>query len=141
MVGPVSNCVGNEAMINTSYRGIAEMEELALHRAWEYAGRTFPIKMLALFCTIVRRRLFEEVGLLDERFEVGMFDDDDMAMRVKRAGYRIVCAEDVFIQHFHNATFKLFGEDAYRRVFETNRQRFEKKWARRWEPHEGRAAA
>lgn len=135
MVGPVTNAVGNEAKIDVSYASIEEMEDFAERRAQEYEGQAFEIKMLALFCTLIPRRVVDEVGLLDERFERGMFEDDDLALRVKRAGYKVVCAEDVFVHHFHSATFQQFGREAYLALLEKNRRIFEKKWGIKWEPH------
>jgi len=135
MVGPVTNSAGNEARIETSYVSLEEMERFAECRALKYEGQCFDIKMLAMFCVAMRRTLFDEVGLLDERFEVGMFEDDDLALRVRRAGYKIICSEDIFVHHFHSATFMQFGEQEYLRLFEVNRKKFEQKWGIRWEPH------
>jgi len=135
MVGPVTNSVGNEAKIDVSYSSVAEMEAFAQRRASEYEGRCFEIKMLALFCVVMRRKLFDEIGLLDERFEVGMFEDDDLALRARQAGYKLLCCEDVFVHHFHGGTFKQLPKDKYLQLFEANRKRFERKWGVRWEPH------
>jgi GT2 family glycosyltransferase len=73
---------------------------------------------------------------LDEQFGVGMFEDDDYSMRVRRAGYRIICAADAFVHHFGQAAFgKLIRSGDYDRLFDENRRKFETKWGIEWKPH------
>ena len=75
------------------------MEVVADRYTRARAGRVFDLPMLALFCAANRRPLLERVGMLDERYEIGMFEDDDLARTLKALGKRVVCAEDVFIHH------------------------------------------
>jgi GT2 family glycosyltransferase len=135
-VGPVTGRIGNEAEIDADYDLHGGFLELAAERASSFAGRTFEIPMLAFFCTALRRRTFEEVGPLDEGFGVGLFEDDDYAQRLRTAGYRLLCAEDVFVHHFGEATFgNLVADGEYGQLFEHNRRRFEAKWHTVWKPH------
>ena len=91
------------------------------------------------FCVGFRRDLYERIGPLDERFKLGMFEDSDYALRCRRAGYRTVCAEDVFVHHFGGTSFgQLFQKGEHMRVYETNRRRFEQKWGAQWQPHRRR---
>ena len=138
MVGPVTNEIGNEAKIETAYSSIDEMRKWSRDYTRKHKNEYLEMKMLALFCVAFKRSLLNEIGLLDERFEVGMFEDDDFSLRVKKAGYKTICAEDVFIHHFGKVSFKKMEEQEYRKLFDRNRQLFENKWNTRWEPHKYR---
>jgi len=128
--------VNNEARVDVSYGDDLD----AMHQfAWSYVqahrGQSFDIRVLAMFCVAMRREIIEKAGLLDEAFKIGMFEDDDYALRVRQAGFRIVCARDVFVHHHGRASFKVLGEEEYMRVFEQNKAYFEAKWGRAWEQH------
>jgi GT2 family glycosyltransferase len=141
MIGPVTNSSGNESRIEVDYPSIAEMETFAERYTSAHFGQTFDIRMLALFCVAMRRSTVEQVGPLDERFGIGMFEDDDYALRVRQLGLRIVCAEDVFVHHWGRASFSRLDDATYRALFEENRRKFEAKWGQAWEPHQARRAS
>ena len=136
LVGPVTNFTGNEARVEVDYRTVAEMETFAdeLMRANE--GRVADIHMLAMFCVAFRRDTYEKVGPLDEQFGIGMFEDDDYSLRIKKGNLRVVCAADVFVHHVGQAAFKeLIANGSYDPLFSENRRRFESKWNVTWVPH------
>ncbi len=138
LIGPVTNWAGNEARIEVDYQGPEQLEAFAARNARRHAGQSFDIPMLAMYCLGMRRSLLDEIGPLDERFGIGMFEDDDFALRVRQAGKRVVCAEDVFVHHWGRASFNRMDTGEYDRLFEENRRQFEKKWGRPWVPHHGR---
>ncbi|HQR32296.1 MAG TPA: glycosyltransferase [Blastocatellia bacterium] len=137
MVGPVTNFVGNEAKINVNYKTWRQMEVFAQRQCFPNDLLVSDIHMLAMFCVALRRDTFSQIGPLDERFGIGMFEDDDYSIRIKQAGYRIVCAADVFVHHFGQAAFgKLIKSGTYDRLFEENRRQYEAKWKTVWQPHQ-----
>ena len=139
LVGPVTNWTGNEARIEVDYETMGEMEEFAAAHVRRHEGvAAWDIPMLALYCAAMRRELLDRIGLLDERFGIGMFEDDDLSRRVRAAGGRVVCAEDVFIHHWGRASFGAMETEEYRRLFEENRRKFEEKWGEAWQPHKAR---
>jgi ABC-type multidrug transport system fused ATPase/permease subunit/GT2 family glycosyltransferase len=140
LVGPTTNRCGGAAEIRTSYTSYGEMLEFARQRGEMAAGRPpMDIAVSEMFCTAMRGDVFRRVGELDERFELGMFEDDDYARRIRDAGYRVVCAEDAFVHHFGEASLgQLAADGRYGELFHANRRRFEQKWNVTWESHDRR---
>jgi len=136
-VGPVTNRIGTDAEIDVEYTTYGEFLDCAAEIAERYSGERRGVQMLAMFCLATRRDVVERVGPLDERFELGMFEDDDYAERLKHAGYRLACAEDVLVHHFGEASFgHLFANGERDALLRANQRRFEEKWSVRWEGHD-----
>ncbi len=135
LIGPVTNAIGNEAMIQVGYEQVEDMPKWAADYVRENDGRLFPIPMLALFCTVMRREVLDQVGPLDERFGIGMFEDDDFNHRIRDLGLKILCARDSFVHHWMKASFNLLADADYSRIFEENRKKYEEKWGEAWKPH------
>lgn len=139
LVGPVTNRIGNEAEVGGSYRTYGELVQFAAQRERGQEHPLLDIGTATMFCLAMRRATFERIGPLDERFEVGLLEDDDYSERARRAGYRVVCADDVFVHHFGEASFgALVATGRYNEVLAANKRRFEEKWGMPWKPYERR---
>ena len=137
-VVPVTNWAANEARINVPYRDRRRMDEFARALARGMKGMLREMDVAPLFCTLVSREVWGEIGELDASFAVGMFEDDDYARRIRNSGRRIASAEDCFVHHFGRASFGALPKPEYRAVFEANRRRYEEKWGEPWKPHQAR---
>jgi GT2 family glycosyltransferase len=140
LAGPVTNSAGNEARIHVTYSALDQMDGFAERYTAQHHGRLFDIPMLAMFCIAMRRDAFEKIGFLDEKFGIGMFEDDDYSRRAQSLGFRTICAEDAFVHHYGQAAFKkLIPGGAYQRLWDRNQAYFESKWGA-WQPHMQREA-
>lgn len=136
LVGPATNRTCNEAQIELSYQTYGEFVRVAREQAVAHDGERVPIRMLAMFCAALRRDVFARLGFLDERYEVGMFEDEDYVLRLKAAGYTVEWARDVYVHHHYHATVgKLVPSGEYLAIAAANQRRFEEKWGVRWERH------
>lgn len=57
------------------------------------------------FCLMFRRKIYDDLGGLDERFTPGNYEDDDYCFRIMKAGYKLLLCRDTFIHHYGNGTF------------------------------------
>ena len=128
MVGPVTNATGNESKINIDYKDMPQMRKFA----WDYTQKHLneeyrDIRMLAMFCVMFPREIYEKVGKLDENFGVGMFEDDDYSMSIKNLGYNLTVVEDSYVHHYGSESFKKINDEKRLKMFNDNRKYYEEK--------------
>ena len=130
IVGPMTNYAGSAAQGLTApprYRQVAELDAFAERWRDAHQGETTEVDRLVGFCMVVNRRVLDRVGLLDERFEVGNYEDDDLCRRARAAGHRLLVARDVYVHHDGSLTFRANSIDQ-RACLEQNAARFAEKW-------------
>jgi GT2 family glycosyltransferase len=85
--------------------------------------------MLAFFCVMIRRDVFQRVGYLDTRFGLGFGDDDDYCYRAHRAGFRLAFVASLMIPHHHRSTFRtLYSGAQVKSLQEAAHRKFRAKW-------------
>lgn len=127
MVGAVTNYSRPPQEIAVDYADLKGMEPFAARRKKEFAGKALDVERLTGFCLLARRDVLDLVGSLDEQFNQGFFEDDDLSVRVRQAGFKLVVAQDVFVHHFGSRTFTGLGVDC-RAQLTRNFELFRKKW-------------
>jgi GT2 family glycosyltransferase/tetratricopeptide (TPR) repeat protein len=127
LVGPVSNGAMDGQAVRPGYAELEGLDDFAARRRQAFAGRALAAPRLTGFCLLVRHEVLERAGGFDERFGLGLFEDDDLCVRAREAGFRLVIALDVYVHHFGNRTFKQLGLDTQQRL-EANFELFRAKW-------------
>ena len=128
MLCPVTNASGNLSVIDINYQDMEEMAVKARQYVRNHRGQRTSLDVMHLFCAMIPRPVWDEVGELDEGYGIGLFEDNDYTMRVRAAGYTVACAEDVFVHHHHSASFGALPPGEYERLFAKNRKYYESKW-------------
>jgi GT2 family glycosyltransferase/tetratricopeptide (TPR) repeat protein len=123
--GPYSNFAGHNQQLDPTYTTLDNIDLFA-HDFTTRAEPDVEVDMLVGFCLAVRRSVLDEVGLFDERFGLGMFEDNDLCYRIRRAGYKLVVSSKSFVHHHGSRT--LSRMPVARALFQTNRQAYFSKW-------------
>ena len=136
LIGPATNRTCNEAQLDIPYQTYGEYKTVARIQGENFTGERYPIRLAMMFCTALTRATYERVGPLDERYEVGLFEDEDYALRVRAAGLTVAWTPEVYVHHaYHATTGKLLPTGEYMRLVQQNQSRFEEKWGICWERH------
>jgi GT2 family glycosyltransferase len=82
-------------------------------------------RTVCFIAAYITRRVFNEVGMLDERFTDYGFDDDDMCLRARLAWFRLGIFDGCIVEHgVLPSTFRSSGP----RPLDYNMRLFESKW-------------
>lgn len=79
-------------------------------------------------CFAVQKKVFEGVGGFDENFRIGVFEDTDFFLRVKKAKFALATTGCSFIHHFGSITQKAIKKQVERPYEAENRVYFRRKW-------------
>ena len=114
--GPRSNFVSGPQLVpEVGYAGgrMGELRDWAKGWSRAHRGETTDVARLVGFCLAVRKAALDQVGLFDERFDVGGHEDDDLCNRLTEAGWRLVIAHEAFVHHHGHKSFEGGGLDWY----------------------------
>lgn len=101
MVAPCTNHASGRQVV--TFAGTeeddAEIQKFSKTTLLKNAGKWISVGRVIGFCMLIKREILFRVGVLDEMFGPGGYEDYDYCMRVKHEGYNIVVAMDTFIFH------------------------------------------
>ncbi|PFI78860.1 glycosyltransferase [Bacillus cereus] len=126
-VGPVTNSASYYSAIPTFYTNIKEMQEFASGFNQSSSEKWEERMKLIGFCMLIKKTVLDEIGLLDERFTPGNYEDDDISLRIYEKGYKLFLCKDTFIHHYGSTSWK---EDNinFSIVLNKNSKKFYEKW-------------
>jgi len=133
LVGPVTNAAGNEQQVFCT--GDSPEAVLDAGRTWcrHAGGDLWPSRRLDFFCVALPRRLYLDLGGLDERFGPGYYEDTDFSLRALAAGVAMGFTETAFVYHRGGQSLSPKGRAYVRRLMRDNRERLKTKHPGRWE--------
>ena len=105
MIGPVTNAAGNEQAILATAGSIEGKIEQGLRYANDGGNELLTTYRIDFHCVAISREAINKVGLLDEEFGRGYYEDFDYSLRVKQSGFDLRVAENVFVYHRGSASF------------------------------------
>lgn len=101
MVAPCTNHASGRQVV--AFSGTEsdddEIQEFSKTVLTKNAGKWISVSRVIGFCMLIKREVLFKVGVLDELFGPGGYEDYDYCMRLKHEKYDIVIATDTFIFH------------------------------------------
>ncbi|MCC3378649.1 glycosyltransferase family 2 protein [Paenibacillus farraposensis] len=129
LVGPVTNYVSGIQQIHGLGGDLSSCLRFAEQNNASNPSRWQEVKRLVGFCVLLRRELMERIGLLDERFSPGHYEDDDYCLRAHLHGYKLLMCSDCFVYHQGNASFSRVDTSRIKELIERNYRLFIEKWS------------
>jgi GT2 family glycosyltransferase len=121
IVNPSSNNLGQRP-------SEGEPIELYAERISAEAGRYVELGAAIGFCMLIKRAVFDKIGLFDEIYGMGNFEDTDFSRKAIKEGFRCVRACGAYVYHRENTSFKKLK--SFDSEFNRNREIYEFRWGK-----------
>ena len=85
-----------------------------MDKNWNYQPgeakkRTDSFQFLPFWCILIKREVFDTVGLIPEDFSKALFEDVLFCYRAKKAGFKMCITEKTQVQHLYHVTLNAEG--------------------------------
>lgn len=91
----------------------------------QYAG-VFECESVVFACTLIKREVIQQIGLLSEDF-FAYFEDTDYCLRAKRVGIKVAMCGDIRVKHSENSSTKV-NRVSHSDIFLKSQKTFQQKW-------------
>jgi len=80
------------------------------------------------FCMLIKREVIRKIGLFDEIYGMGYFEEKDFSKKARQAGYISVRVKSAYVYHVDKLSFGKIKERG--ELFRRNEQIYNKRWGR-----------
>jgi len=122
IVNPSSNTSGQMPACGQTIEGYARGLQ-GLH------GQIQELYACRGFCMLMRRDVIDKIGIFDEAYGIGYFEETELSYRAQKKGFKIARAKGAYVYHKESMTFKKYPEADS--LFKKNEKIFQGRWGRR----------
>lgn len=124
--GSMSNVAANDQVVEKVFSSTEEVIEYAIsHNIPERNALEKKIWLMG-FALLLNRKALDEIGLLDTLFSPGCFEDDDIGVRLRYAGWKVYLCHNSFIYHYGSGSGQnrgILNESGHKNI-----EKFKQKW-------------
>ena len=95
----------NVAQSNPEIGIVTPRNANANRKGKELKGKWIEISFATSFCILIKRKEIQKIGLLDEAYGIGFWEDTDYCQRAKNTGYFCALAKSAYVYHYAHKTF------------------------------------
>lgn len=121
LLNPSSNTLGQRPSGSESVNDYAATLK-------KFTGRIQELYTCRGFCMLIRKKVIDSVGLLDETYGLGYFEETDFCIRAKGESFMAARAKAAYVYHDENVSFKALGAGG--ELFKRNEKIFFEKWGK-----------
>lgn len=104
--------------------------EDAYSNVQELSGKWVEVGFASGFCMLIKREVIENIGLFDEAYGPGFWEETDYCQRAKNAGYLCASAKASCVYHHAHRTFEAWEKNRVYDLFERNKEIFTQRWGK-----------